>query len=216
MKNTRLKGQSFFEGGNMGESNSRDLKDAIILESIKLFLAKGFRGTSVKEITEAAGVSRGAVYWYFKSKDEILESIFRKFDAEYLEGAIKAVADCDGNFVAKYRAFHKFATEFARENKDLSLVFNTLLNEIVGTNMEAERVVKTIYEKYRRFIAGMLEDGKRDGSVKKELDSALYAHVIIASHSGMLVEWFVNGASLDVRAFVKTFRDILLKGATEQ
>lgn len=197
----------------MNGSKTSDVKEAIIRESTRLFLSNGFRGTSVKEITEAAGIGRGTLYWYFKSKDEIVETILRNFENEFIEGLIKAVNGCEGNFAAKYKAFHKFATEFARDNRNLSLVFNALLNEIVGTNMEAEELVKAIYEKYRRFVQGMLEDGKRDGTVKAELDAGLYAHVIIASHTGMLVQWFVNSGSLDVGAFVKTFRDLLLKGA---
>lgn len=198
----------------MGETRLGDVKERVIRESTKLFLANGFRGTSVKEITEAAGIGRGTLYWYFKSKDEIVEAILRKFENEFLGGLMKAVGSCEGNFVARYKAFHKFATEFARDNRDLSLVFNALLNEIVGTNTEAEKLVKAIYEKYRCFVQGMLEEGKREGTVKAGIDTGLYAHVIIASHTGMLVQWFVNSESLDVGAFVRTFRDLLLKGAT--
>lgn len=199
----------------MKDSKPNDVKENIIRESTRLFLANGFHGTSVKEITEAAGIGRGTLYWYFKSKDEILESIIRSFDAVFLEGLIDAVSRCDGNFIVKYRVFHKFATEFARDNRDLGLAFNALLHEIVGTNTKAEGVVKAVYERYRSFIEGMLEDGKKDGSVRKEVNSAVFAHVIIASHSGMLMQWFVAGESLDISAFVKAFRDMILKGVTE-
>jgi AcrR family transcriptional regulator len=69
----------------MNDSPISDVKETIIRESTRLFLANGFRGTSVKQITEAAGIGRGTLYWYFKSKEEILDSIFRKFDMN-LEG----------------------------------------------------------------------------------------------------------------------------------
>lgn len=191
-----------------------DVKEAIVRESTKLFLANGYRGTSVKEITEAAGIGRGTLYWYFKSKDEVLESIFEKFELEFLDGLIAVVHGCEGDFTAKYKAYHKYATEFARDNRDLSIAFTTLLNETVGSNTEAERMVKAIYAKYQKFIEGMLEDGKTDGSVMAEIDSAIYANVIIANHTGMLVQWFVNGDSLDARAFVRASRDLILKGVT--
>jgi AcrR family transcriptional regulator len=200
----------------VADLQTSDVKETVIRESIKLFLANGFRGTSVKEITEAAGIGRGTLYWYFKSKDEILDTILRRFESVFLEGLIEAVNKCEGNFIVRYRAFHKYSTEFARDNRYLALVFNALLNEIVGSGRPAEAEVKTIYERYRLFIEGMLEDGKKDGSVAPDLDSALYAHVIIAAHAGMLVQWFVNGDSLDVGAFVRTFRDLILKGATER
>jgi AcrR family transcriptional regulator len=191
-----------------------DVKETIIKESTRLFLANGYRGTSVKQITEAAGIGRGTLYWYFKSKEEILESIFRKFEREFLEGFMKAVQSCNGDFIAKYKAFHRFATEFARDNRDLALASNTLMSEIIGTGTEAERVARAIWDRYRLFLEQMLEDGKREGAVPAEVDSVVYAHVIIASHTGMLVQWFVNGESFDVPAFVRTVRNFLLKGIT--
>ena len=198
----------------MGEAKISDVKETIIRESIKLFLANGFRGTSVKEITGAAGISRGTLYWYFKSKDEILISIFEKWEKEFVQGLVKAVNDRGGNFIAKYKAFHKYATEFARDQRELAIAFNTLLNEIVGTDSEPGNVVRGVYERYWRFLERMLEEGKRDGSVRQDLDAALYAHVIIASHTGMLVEWFVIGEALNVGPFVKAFRDMILRSVT--
>jgi AcrR family transcriptional regulator len=198
------------------DPKTNDVKEAIIRESTRLFLADGFRGTSVKQITEAAGIGRGTLYWYFKSKDEILITIFKKFETELLDKLRGAVRQCKGDFPAKYRLFHKYSTEFARDNRDLSLAFNTLLNEMSGTNTEAEKVAKAVYEKFRLIVKGMLDEGKRDGSVNREVDSSLYANAVLACHTGMLVQWLVKGDSMDVRAFVKTVRDFILRGITNK
>jgi len=195
-------------------SKINDVKEAIIHESIRLFLANGYRGTSVKQITEAAEIGRGTLYWYFKSKDEILITIFRKFERELLDTLSETVRRYKGDFVAKYRIFHKYSTEFARDNRELSLAFNTLLNEMTGTNTEAERVAKAVYAKFHFIVKDMLEEGKRDGSVSQKVDSSLYAHAVIACHTGMLVEWLVVGESMDVRAFVIAVREFILRGIT--
>jgi AcrR family transcriptional regulator len=189
-----------------------EIKEAIIRESIRLFLANGFRGTPVKLITEAADIGRGTLYWYFKSKDEILITIFRKFETELLDKLSETVRGCKADFPAKYRIFHKYSTEFARDNRELCLAFNTLLNEMAGTNTEAERVAKAVYAKFHLIVKEMLEEGKQDGSVSREVDPGLYAHAVIACHTGMLVQWLVMGESMDVRSFVIAVRDFILKG----
>lgn len=191
---------------------TNDVKESIIQESTRLFLANGFRGTSVKQITEAVGIGRGTLYWYFKSKEEILEVIFRKFEREFVDGFIDAVNNCTGDFAAKYKIFHKFTTEFARDNRDLSLAFNSLLTEIIGTSTEGEKIVREIWERYRKFIEELLDEGKKDGYVDQHIDSTLYAHIIVANQTGMLVQWFVYGNRLDARAFAKTFQTFLLDG----
>lgn len=190
-----------------------DVKERIIRESTKLFLANGFRGTSVQQITKAVKIGRGTLYWYFKSKDEMLECIFREFERLFVEGLINTVQHCEGGFAARYRAFHKFATEFARDHRDLALASQTLLNEVLGSNTENERLIKSIFGRYHHFVENMLEDGKREGVVHSALNTTIYAHVICATHAGMLVQWFLDGESLDVGGFVRTVRELILEGA---
>jgi AcrR family transcriptional regulator len=64
----------------MMNSKDQTVKERILGASIKLFLANGFRGTSVKELTDAVGVAKGTLYWHFSSKDEILDSILSVFE----------------------------------------------------------------------------------------------------------------------------------------
>ena len=71
----------------MNEFKVSDVREIIIQESIKLCLFNGYQGTSVKKITEAAGIARGTLYWYFKSKDEILISIFKKWEKSLFRGS---------------------------------------------------------------------------------------------------------------------------------
>jgi len=198
----------------MAGTKGTDVKETIIRESIKLFLSKGYRGTSIKAIMEAVNVGSGTIYWYFKSKEEILINIVQKFEKELVEGLIHAVSNREGDFARKYRALHRYTTEYARDNKELSIVFFALLNEIVGTETEAEKEVKRIYERFRSFVESMLEDGKKDGSVRQDVNAPAFAHIIIASHMGMVEEWHVYENNFDVAFFTRSFRDLLIKSIT--
>ena len=189
-----------------------DLKETIIQESIRLFLANGFRGTSVKQITEAVGISRGGLYWYFRSKEEIHIAIFRKFETELLDMLSEKVRACKGDFTARFKLFNKCSTEFARDNRELSLAYNTLLSEMSFSNTEVEKIAKSVHAKFHLIVVEMLDDGKKDGSVGPDVDSNLYAHAIIACHMGMLDQWLIAGESMDVGAFVKTVRRFILQG----
>jgi len=198
----------------MHDSATSEVKETIIRESTRLFLANGFRGTSVKQITEAARIGRATLYWYFKSKEEILETILRRFEHEFVDGFIEAVERCNGNFVEKYKAFHRFNARFVRDNRDLSLAFHTVMSEIAGTKTQSERVTRVIWEKYRLFLEKMLKDAKQEGSVPADVDTVTCAHVIMATQAGLLVQWFLYGESLEAPALVRTAREFLLKGIT--
>ena len=200
----------------MKNDKAGNLKETIVTESIRLFLINGFSGTSVKQITEAVGISRGGLYWYFKSKEEIHIAIFRKFETELLDKLSEAVRECDGDFPARFKLFNKYATEFARDNRDLSLAYNTLLSEISFTDTPVEKVAKSVHAKFHLIVKEMLDHGKRDGSVGSGVDSDIYAHAIIACHMGMLDQWLIAGDSMDVPAFVKAVRGFILQGITNR
>ena len=55
--------------------NSQATIENILTVSAKLFLEKGFDKTSIQDIAEAAGISKGAIYHHFKSKDEIISAV---------------------------------------------------------------------------------------------------------------------------------------------
>ena len=69
----------------------RSVENEIVEHAARLFAERGFAGTSVQDIADAMGVSRPALYYYFKSKDDLLASLV----TEVTEGAatqIRAVA----------------------------------------------------------------------------------------------------------------------------
>ena len=50
----------------------KDKKQVIINAAIKCFAQKGFHATSIQEIVDTAGIAKGSVYSYFKSKEDLL------------------------------------------------------------------------------------------------------------------------------------------------
>ncbi|MEW6141888.1 MAG: TetR/AcrR family transcriptional regulator [Chloroflexota bacterium] len=55
--------------------DTRDKRAVIIEAALRTFAERGFHATSLEDIAEAAGITKGTIYWYFKQKDEILKAI---------------------------------------------------------------------------------------------------------------------------------------------
>ena len=81
MKNLRP-----IENEQTGNTEERILKQAM-----RLFLEKGYHGTSIDDITKAAGLMKGALYWHFGSKEDLLKRIVEEFERRFLDGLIQAV-----------------------------------------------------------------------------------------------------------------------------
>jgi TetR/AcrR family transcriptional regulator len=196
----------------MSENKDNTVKERILDASITLFLAHGFAGTTVKELTDAAGVAKGTLYWYFKSKNQVLEEILDKFSKELYDGAVKRVGACKSDFQSKFKLFYKFITELARDKRELLLVSNTLLGELMGSGTEAEVKMKEIHTKLHDFTKKLLDEGKKEGVIRKNLDTNLQAHIIMANFIGMHLQWCLKGDLFDAVAYSRLFRESIFRG----
>ena len=69
------------------------VREKIVESARKLFAEKGYANTSIPDLVNAAGVTRGALYFYFKSKDELFGEVFERVLREMFARALAAVAE---------------------------------------------------------------------------------------------------------------------------
>lgn len=189
-----------------------DLKEKILTTGIRLFLTNGYVGTSVRDLTDAVGIARGTLYWHFKSKDQILDEILDRYYEQFIDASISTMNNCRGDFLTKFHVFYRFITEFARDNPELLMVFDTLLGEISRNGSEAANKMKEIRSRLGNAIKSLLAIGQKEGLVNKDINIDLHAHIIMATFTGMLLHWFVHEESLDTVAYSRAFRMEILRG----
>jgi TetR/AcrR family transcriptional regulator, cholesterol catabolism regulator len=193
-----------------------DLKQRIVSEGLRLFLRKGFRNTTINDIINAMGVSKGAFYWHFQSKNELLETIIKEFEETFLDRAIDAVTKTRGTFLRKFKYYHKYITEFALNHKELCMGFMTVSAELAGNETDLERKISRVYEKHRGFLKGLVATGRKEQVLKKDLDIDMAAHVIMAINHGMLLEWYMNQGTMNSQLLAKSYREIILSGMLDE
>lgn len=115
--------------GARDDSNRMDFVRNVIFErAVDLFLEKGFRGTSMNQIAEACGVSKPALYHYFRNKSHLLETLYDLVTREFFEN-IEQLARTSGSPLERMRtliltqtayniAHGRFLTVFWRERRE--------------------------------------------------------------------------------------------------
>ena len=73
------------------------MKDKIMVESFKLFLEKGFESVSMSEIKKASGISVGTFYYYFKSKEDLINTVMTNYIFDYFQMALDNMNDFEGS-----------------------------------------------------------------------------------------------------------------------
>jgi AcrR family transcriptional regulator len=191
---------------------SQETANRILNQATRIFLEKGYHGTSIDNITQAAGLTKGALYWHFRSKEDLLKRIIKEYEKRFLDGLVQAVGEVQGGALNKFEKYFRYNAAFAYYNRELCVSFDTLAVELVGAHHGIEPEFRRIYKKYQKFLSSLILQGKKEKVFKKELDPDLAALTVIAFHDGILLQWSMNRDKIDGEAYVNTFKKIMLKG----
>jgi len=142
-------------------------KQLIIEKAIELFATKGIEATSVQQITEHCGISKGAFYLSFKSKDELIDSIIDYFMQQITADIDRVVS---GNEVPQVKLFNFYLTMFQLLNRytdfakvfireQISFINETFLEKIYYYDQLTNKaILKLIDELYGPKIHNMKYD----------------------------------------------------------
>jgi len=186
--------------------------ERLLTAAMKLFVKKGYKGSSVAEITKEAGLTRGALYCHFETKEHLAREIIKLFEESYLNTMIANVEKEDGSPSQKFDKMMRHNVWFAGENSDLCLFMTMISAEMCGSRNRLEPYLKSVYRRWSEFIARILRDGKRTGEFKKEIDPQMMAWVIIGVHDGVLLQKEMNRETIELRSYTKQFRNLIISG----
>lgn len=157
----------------------------LIEAALDLFAEKGFRGTSVQEVADRAGVTKGAFYHHFSTKDDVLHLIHD----EFIDRAIKAQEDALASCETATEQLARMAVDITKtciDHQKQVRVFFQEFNVVSGDLREA------ILPKRRRSSA-LLEQVMRQGVDSGEFDAHLDPAVAALGLLGMWVwsyQWY--------------------------
>jgi AcrR family transcriptional regulator len=191
---------------------SQETANRILNQAMRIFLEKGYHGTSIDDITQAAGLTKGALYWHFKSKEDLLKKLIRKYEKSFLDNLIHTVTEVKGRASDKFDKYVRFNSAFAYYNRELCVSFTTLAAELLGAHHGIEPEIRRVYRKYQNFLSKLILQGKKEKIFRREIDAVLAALIVIAFHDGILLQWSMNREKIDGEAYVNTFKKIMLNG----
>lgn len=137
------------------EQKKRDNRAAIISAAEELFSDKGYRGATVQEISERAGLSKGAVYLYFKSKEELFLNVCLRGIEGFGTSLEAAAAGADG-LEERIKAVYLAYIRHSLEEPDVFRVLRDTFLEGVRNNLSQESI-----EEITGYIKAWLESAAR-------------------------------------------------------
>jgi len=182
-------------------------RDAILRAAIDVFAERGYFTAQVADVARAAGVAAGTVYLYFRSKDDLLISIFERTVQEQLGNGREEVAAIEDP-AERLRRFAQLHLAMLGRDRNLAIVFQVELRQSVKF---MERFSATLLREYLGQIRATIEDGQKSGVFRKNLNATTVAKMFFGALDEMATNWILSrrryNLELDADAVVDIFFD---------
>jgi AcrR family transcriptional regulator len=183
--------------------NPEVTKETILSKSGILFNTQGYKATSISNITDATGLTKGAIYRHFTSKDELeIETLIHLSGImhETLRGRVKAQGTAGDKLRAVVQFFESYISDPPLEGGC------PLLNAAVEADDAHPALRKTALEilnSLRSSLISILEKGIYYKQLKRGLDKEMYATIIIAALEGAIMMSKLSGNDDDIKRIIK-------------
>ena len=168
-------------------STGQEDKRRLILDAaVRVFAHKGYHTSRVGDIAEEAGVAHGLLYHYFRSKEELLETIFRETWRDVLD-AVRAVEETDESARDRLAGIAKILLRAWRRDPDLVRV---LVREVTRSSHLQERIdeIGAAFAGLERIIAR----GQQEGEFRSDLDARMASYVFYGALEEILTGWVLG------------------------
>ena len=174
----------------MKKKNSKNTKGKIVAAAWQLFYEQGYDNTTVEEIVEESGTSRGSFYHYFEGKDALLSSLSYLFDEKYDE----LIDTMDPKLNP--------AEKLTYMNQELFLMIDNtvsveLLSQLFATQLitSGERHMMNPSRTYYKLLRQIVTEGKQSGFFKDEFSVNDITKAYAMFERGLMYDWCISSGS---------------------
>lgn len=179
---------------------SRATRERIMTAASELMVERGNTDFQMSEVSARCHMSKGALYYYFSDKDELVEAVFEASGDELVSAIEEAVSQA----ASAREALESLFSELARRMRTRSPLVLALTVELSSTGGELFSAVSGQLSRIVRIIGELLERGKGEGFVRQDVDTSLAAVYLcgglvgttVASASGVMQGSEAMGLSL--------------------
>jgi TetR/AcrR family fatty acid metabolism transcriptional regulator len=185
-----------------------DKREAILRSAVKVFARKGFFNSKVADIAGDAGIADGTVYLYFKSKDEILHSIFDQAMEIFIAEGQREIADLTKP-EDRLRRIAELHLERLGADRDLAIVFQV---ELRGSIKFMQEFSAAGFADYLDIIKKTIDDGQRSGAFRTDVKPIVAAKILYGALDEMVTNWILSKKEYDLSPMAEQVLKTFLGG----
>lgn len=197
------------------KEEAEQTRQHILEAAIKVMNERGIGATRFEDIAIEANVTRGAIYYYFKSKNDIIYAIHSDMKRQMIDLFEKHTNEGIDPAVSIKRGFKEVLRRF-KEDSNYRAIEELFMKAEFASLMKKDKDLNSLFEKEREeTVCDMLElvkRGQETGSIRKDIIPNNLGFSIIAFYVGFITTAFIGSGKLAEKGIIDDYIDILLNG----
>jgi AcrR family transcriptional regulator len=188
---------------------SKERQNQVLDAAVKVFSRLGFHKASMDTIAEEAEMSKGLLYWYFKSKDAIIAAILKRFFA-LEQRNLAALENPQGSATERLLQYNQ---EVLEKTRYLNLLMPIALEfyALAARQEDVKAFLKEYFKEYREKFTGLIRQGIAQGEFKA-VDPQEAATTLVALYEGTFLLAAIDPKAFNLESQVNTSFRLLLEG----
>lgn len=169
-----------------------DTKENIMQVTFDLLLEKGFDAISVSQITKEAGITKGALYYFFDNKEDLFDQVVEHYIMDFMKGVLDSRISETSSIKEQVRLFYEIKTVEPRSSKEdpSGQLAHKNFYRLLQAGIDKYDRLRVQFEQFNEqainYQVAVLEEGKRQGLIRKDLDSKMMSLNNMTWGRGML------------------------------
>lgn len=172
------------------EGKNASVKSRIVSAAWNLFYEKGYNGTTVDEIIELSGTSKGSFYYYFNTKDELLNTLSMILDENYEK--LERIMDDSMNSFDKLMFLNYEAHTLMEKKISIDILASLYSTQLVAVG---QRHLLDQNRSYYKLITKVVEEGQKRGELRDDVPVSDITKYYSMCERALVYDWCLNKGS---------------------
>ena len=184
-------------------------KEQIMSAALSVVVSKGYDQSRMDDIVEKSQLSKGAIYWYYKSKEEVYLSLVDYWFVQYSSGVVDTLKQQESASDQLKALFDFFIEQFDKNPTTFKLLVEFW--RLAGLNPDFNAKLQQIYSDFLEYIIEIIKVGVANGEFKN-VEPRITALSILINIEG--INWFTlfDKSGVEAHEYIDTISNFILNG----
>jgi AcrR family transcriptional regulator len=197
------------EVASRSDSADAGVRARLTSVSADLFASQGYSATTTRQIAKAAGFTNGTLYYYCKTKEDLLDQICRQSLHRITAEVSAGIAEVDGARRRLHILIHRHITTMLADQA----LHRTMLMELRSLGAERRQQITALRDDYAAVVRRVLIEGQDAGIVRRDIDLRHQA-LILLNMMNWTIFWYAPQGPLDPAELAEAIETVFVEGVS--